>query len=279
MKICRSISEIKQFRQSLEENGVKNVGFVPTMGALHEGHLSLINQAVSQNEAMVVSIFVNPTQFLPNEDLAAYPRKEAADLAMCETAGVAAVFLPQAEEIYSDDEPKILASKRLSSLFEGASRAGHFDGVCAVLTKLFSLIRPSKAYFGKKDAQQVAVVQNLVARLFLPLEIVPCELVRAKDGLALSSRNAYLSSEEREVALSLSRALKEAAQLVARGVTDAQSLNEKMSQILAAAGAQKDYTAVVDREFNELSHAKLHETILLIAARVGKTRLIDNLWI
>lgn len=279
MKICRSISEIKQFRQSLEENGVKNVGFVPTMGALHEGHLSLINQAVSQNEAVIVSIFVNPTQFLPNEDLAAYPRKEAADLAMCEAAGVAAVFLPQAEEIYYGDEPKILASKRLSSVFEGASRAGHFDGVCAVLTKLFSLIRPSKAYFGKKDAQQVAVVQNLVARLFLPLQIVPCELVRAKDGLALSSRNAYLSSEEREVALSLSRALKEAAQLVARGVTDAQSLNEKMSQILAAAGAQKDYTAVVDREFNELSHAKLHETILLIAARVGKTRLIDNLWI
>lgn len=279
MKICRSISEIKQFRQSLEQSGVKNVGFVPTMGALHEGHLSLINQAVSQNEAAVVSIFVNPTQFLPNEDLAAYPRKEAADLAMCEAAGVAAVFLPQAEEIYSDDEPKILASKRLSSIFEGASRAGHFDGVCAVLTKLFSLVRPSKAYFGKKDAQQVAVVQNLVARLFLPLQIVPCELVRAKDGLALSSRNAYLSSEEREVALSLSRALKEAAQLVASGVTDAQSLNEKMSQILAAAGAQKDYTAVVDREFNELSHARLSETILLIAARVGKTRLIDNLWI
>jgi len=273
MKIIRNVKELRDFRRTL--NG--SVGFVPTMGALHDGHLSLIRLSVSQNENTVVSIFVNPTQFLPGEDLNAYPRKEEADLKLCEMAGVTAVFCPNAAEFYAPDEPKVVAAKPLSERLEGATRPGHFDGVCQVLNKLFNLVRPARAYFGKKDAQQVAVVQNMVERFYLDVEVVPCELVRESSGLALSSRNAYLSEAEKNEALALSHALFEAANLIKKGELESGVLKAKMREVLG--GLKVDYTEVVNRKFEPLSSVELGNTIILLAVYVGKTRLIDNIWL
>lgn len=273
MQILKTSKELLEFRQNLEGG----IGFVPTMGALHDGHKSLIKKAVLENENAIVSVFLNPKQFAPNEDLDTYPRKDEDDIKICEDLGVKAVFLPNADEFYSQDETTIKANPRLASMLEGATRPTHFDGVCTVLNKLFHLVRPNKAYFGKKDTQQIFVVKNMVEDFFLPIEIVPCEIVRAKDGLALSSRNAYLKDEEFCEAIKLSRSLNKAKNLIENGELKKENLFKEMMSCLEP--VKIDYIALVNRNFEAIDVVEPGNSIILIAAYVGKTRLIDNLWI
>ena len=273
MKIVRSIQELTEARSRLDGS----VGFVPTMGALHEGHVSLIRKARRENDHVVVSIFVNPTQFLPGEDLEKYPRKEEADRRICELAGVDILFMPDASVMYGEDEVTVRAPKYLGYILEGHRRPGHFDGVVRVVLKLFSLTRPTRAYFGKKDAQQLVILQKMVSDLFLSLEIVPVETVREADGLALSSRNVYLSAEERQKALAISKALKRASKMVGAGEYEVARLKEAMEAVLAE--LEVEYIAFVDRDFHPIDRIEIKKSIILVAARVGKTRLIDNIWL
>ncbi len=273
MKIFNSIEDIKRYIKTL--NGT--IGFVPTMGALHNGHLSLINRSKEECDFTIVSIFVNPTQFLPGEDLDKYPKKELADKKICELSGVDALFMPTNETIYNAIEPLILAPSQKAYILEGLNRPGHFDGVLRVVLKLFNIISPTKAYFGKKDAQQLYLIQNMVSSLFLHVEIVPCEIVRDYDGLALSSRNAYLSQSEREEALNISKSLKLASKAMMKGELDFSKLREIMRENMK--NLHVEYIEAVDREFNKIEKITLKNSIILVAARVGKTRLIDNLWV
>jgi len=273
MKIVKDIKSLKSVLRDI--NGT--IGFVPTMGALHQGHLSLIQKARAQNDHVVVSIFVNPTQFLPGEDLDKYPVREEADRKICETAGVDTLFMPDISSMYNSDEVKLKAPSYLGYILEGNRRPGHFDGVVQVVMKLLNLVQPTRAYFGKKDAQQLVILQKMVEDLFLPVEIVPVETVREDDGLALSSRNVYLTADERVRALSISRALKTASRLIMTGVSDAQAIKEKMSEIMK--DIDVEYIAIVDRDFKHLEKIELKNSIILVAAKVGQTRLIDNLWV
>ncbi len=254
-----------------------SVGFVPTMGALHQGHLSLIKRSLEENDHTVVSVFVNPTQFLPGEDLAAYPRREEADIKICEVAGVDILFMPEISSMYGKDEVKLKAPQYLGYILEGNRRPGHFDGVVQVVMKLFGLVGPERAYFGKKDAQQLAILQKMVDDLFLPVEIVPVDTVREEDGLALSSRNVYLSAEERKRALSISRSLKSASRLIMAGEYESGRIKDHMYEIMK--DIDVEYVQIVDRGFRPLERVEIQNSIILVAARVGKTRLIDNLWI
>ena len=276
MQILRTTRELKEF-VALALANHDEIGFVPTMGALHAGHASLIEKSVSQNPVTIVSTFVNPTQFLAGEDLDKYPKNEASDVKICEDARVSAMFIPSAEELYFDGEAAIAAPKNLAEILEGKTRPGHFDGVLRVLNKLFNLVRPTRVYMGKKDAQQLAIVRNFVKTSFLGCEIVPCEIVRESDGLALSSRNAYLSESEKFDALRLSRSLSKAENLIKDGERGACKIKSEMLEILKPLTV--DYVAVVDRNFNEISLVEQDNTIILVAANVGNTRLIDNLWI
>jgi len=278
MIIVNSIEEL--FKATKQFNG--SVGFVPTMGALHEGHLSLIRQAREANEFVVVSIFVNPTQFLEGEDLDAYPRKEEADAKICELAGVDVLFMPNSEMMYEADELSITAPAIRGFILEGTKRPGHFDGMLQVVMKLLNLIAYNKptnfrAYFGKKDAQQLALIMQMVKNYFINVEIVPCDIVRDADGLALSSRNVYLSKEERARALALSRSLKKAAELVMKKEFSVVVIKEAMLEVLAE--VEVEYVALVNREFQAIEEVEIGNTIMLVAAKVGTTRLIDNLWI
>ncbi|KIM06246.1 MAG: pantoate--beta-alanine ligase [Sulfurovum sp. FS06-10] len=264
------------------KNFSTSIGFVPTMGALHTGHLSLIQKARKENDTVVVSIFVNPTQFLEGEDLDAYPRKEQADTKICELAGVDIIFIPTASMMYESDELKISAPAHRGFILEGVKRPGHFDGMLQVVMKLLNLIaynKPSlfRAYFGKKDAQQLALIQQMVRNYFINVEIIPCEIVRDKDGLALSSRNVYLSKEEKIRALSLSRSLKQATQMVMQKELKTSIIIKEMQRVMYDVNVE--YIAFVNRHFKAIEEIELGNTIILVAARVGKTRLIDNLWI
>lgn len=254
-----------------------SVGFVPTMGALHSGHRTLIEAARKHNDTVVVSIFVNPTQFLEGEDLDKYPRKEAADQRVCELSGVDILFYPEADAIYGSDEIAIRAPDVRGYILEGASRPGHFDGVLTVVMKLFNMVSPTRAYFGKKDAQQLLLIEQMVRNFFMEIEIVPVATVREEDGLALSSRNVYLSKEERVEALKLSHALKRAGKSVMQGNYDVLTITAQMHETLQPLDVE--YVAVVDREFRPVERVEKDNTIILVAARVGTTRLIDNLWI
>jgi len=272
MKIFSSVNEIRTYIKALKGS----IGFVPTMGALHEGHLSLIKKAKEENENVIVSIFVNPTQFLPGEDLNKYPRKLQADMEICKRAGVSAIFAPTAESLYNEDEVLIKAPKIKGYILEGFFRPGHFDGVLQIVNKLFNIIKPNKAYFGKKDAQQLYLIKQMVNNFFFDIQIVECDTVREKDGLALSSRNIYLNENERKRALSISKALKKAAKLSA--TTDKiEKIKNEMLEILNVDELQ--YIAFVDREFNYIDKIIPQNTIILIAAKVGTTRLIDNIFI
>lgn len=273
MVIARNVQELQNLRQKLDGT----VGFVPTMGALHEGHLSLIRRAKSENEFVIVSVFVNPTQFLEGEDLSTYPRKEQADMEICRRAGVDIIFLPQAEDIYTKDGLSVLAPKVRGYILEGFRRPGHFDGVLTVVMKLFNLTRPTKAYFGKKDAQQLMLIMQMVIDMFMDVEIIPCDTVREKSGLALSSRNAYLSPEEKERALALSKSLHHAIRLIKNGERDTDVIETEMAKILN--NVDVEYVAIKDRSLNELESIEMGNTVILVAARVGTTRLIDNMWI
>jgi len=258
------------------------IGFVPTMGALHEGHLSLIRQARKENDFVVVSIFVNPTQFLEGEDLDAYPRKEQADTKICELAGVDILFMPTTEMMYEKDELSITAPSIRGFILEGTKRAGHFDGMLQIVMKLLNLIaynKPSnfRAYFGKKDAQQLALITQMVKNYFINVKIVPCDIIRDSDGLALSSRNIYLSKEERVKALSLSRSLKRATELVMQKEFNTSIIIAEMKNVLSE--VEVEYVALVNRKFEQIDRVEFGNTIILVAAKVGTTRLIDNLWI
>lgn len=273
MKIVSNIEEII----SIRNNTHGSVGFVPTMGALHNGHLSLIRQARMQNDLVVVSIFINPTQFLANEDFDNYPKKEDADLKICVLAGVDVVFMPKAEDLYFKCEPKMLAPRDLAYVLEGEKRPGHFDGVLNVLIKFFNIIKPTNVYFGKKDVQQFYIVKNMIKTLFLPINIVACDIVREGDGLALSSRNSYLGEEEKIKALGVSLALKNASQTIMKGEREASKIENIMLNTLSE--LEVDYVKVLDRDFKVVEYITLKNTLLLVAVKIGKTRLIDNLWI
>jgi pantoate--beta-alanine ligase len=278
MIIVNSIEAL--FKETEKFSG--SVGFVPTMGALHEGHLTLIRQARKENDFVVVSIFVNPTQFLEGEDLDAYPRKEEADSKICELAGVDVIFMPNAEMMYEEDELSITAPAVRGFILEGTKRPGHFDGMLQVVMKLLNLIAYNKptefrAYFGKKDAQQLALIEQMVRNYFINVQIVPCDIVRDADGLALSSRNVYLSKEERQKALSLSRSLKRATELVMKQELNVNYIKAEMREVLSEVDVE--YVALVNRHFEAIEEVEIGNTIILVAAGVGKTRLIDNLWI
>ena len=278
MLIVNSVEELKDKTKELKGS----IGFVPTMGALHEGHLSLIRRAREENDIVIVSIFVNPTQFLEGEDLDKYPRKEMADKKICELAKVDILFMPTIDSIYNRDELRIEAPAIRGFILEGARRAGHFDGVLQIVMKLFNIVsfnKPEKfrAYFGKKDAQQLILIEQMVKDYFINVEIVACDIVRDSDGLALSSRNIYLSSEERLKALSISRSLKRASKLVMQNILDSNSIEKEMRDIMS--DIEIEYIAIVDRELNSIDKIELKNTIILVATRVGDTRLIDNIWI
>ncbi len=273
----QKVYEIAQL-QALREKMQGSVGFVPTMGALHAGHLSLIRRAREENDHVIVSIFVNPTQFLEGEDFESYPRKEEADSEICRRAGVDLLFFPSAEALYEKDELRILAPAIRGYILEGEKRPGHFDGVLQIVMKLLNLTRPTRAYFGKKDAQQLALISQMVRNYFLPTKIVACEIVRDEKGLALSSRNAYLSDEEKRRALALSRALRLASERIGAGERDARKIEAVMEEALSETD-KIDYAVAVSRDFQAIDEIEIGNTILLVAAWVGKTRLIDNLWI
>lgn len=292
MRIATTIQEVRTFiaelrfeRQSSESGNL--VGFVPTMGYLHEGHASLLRRARQECGIVALSIFVNPIQFGPNEDLDRYPRSEAADLELAEREGVDVVFLPSVEEMYPQQRRTTVTVTGLTDVLCGASRPGHFDGVATVVSKLFNIVKPDRAFFGAKDAQQVAVLQKMVFDLNMDIEIVPCPIVREEDGLALSSRNVYLSAEQRSEALVLSRSLREASARIesSRGVTPGQIVEDAKRAIEASPLAEIDYVQML--RFPELSPldpnldlSELRQSggsvILALAVKFGSTRLIDN---
>ena len=274
MIIAKTIDELYNAKQTL--NG--SIGFVPTMGALHHGHLSLIRQARNENDHLIVSIFVNPTQFLEGEDLENYPRKEVADMKICKLAGVDILFMPTIDQMYERDELCIGAPIIKGYVLEGEKRPGHFDGMLQVVMKLLNLSSASRAYFGKKDAQQLALITQMVKNYFMDVEIVPCEIVRDDNGLALSSRNIYLDADEKQRALALSRSLKRATKLVMAGEVNVEAIKKVMINVLEEVD-EVEYVAIVDREFNALKEVVIGNTIIMVAAWVGKPRLIDNLWI
>ena len=252
------------------------LGLVPTMGALHEGHMSLVHRARDENATAVVSIFVNPAQFGPGEDFAAYPRDMDADLARLDEAGVDVVFAPSADEMYPDGFDTYVDVGRIAERLEGAARPGHFRGVATVVCKLLSIVRPDRAYFGDKDAQQGLVIRRLNADLDLGAEIVMCPTVREPDGLALSSRNAYLDAEERGAAAVLYRALTIARSIMGRG--SAEAVRSAIFDILSAEPlASVDYVSVADAETLEELDAVDRPALVSLAVRIGSTRLIDNI--
>lgn len=274
MVIVRTIGELQEAKKALSGS----VGFVPTMGALHQGHLSLIQQARSENDHLIVSIFVNPTQFLEGEDLDAYPRKENADIKICELAKVDILFMPNIEDMYEKDELSIGAPAIRGYVLEGEKRPGHFDGMLQVVMKLLNLSSAKNAYFGKKDAQQLALISQMVKNYFMDVNIVACDIVRDEQGLALSSRNVYLKEDEKKRALCLARSLKHATKMVMAGELNAASIKKEMFKVLEEAD-EVEYVAIVDREFKLLEEIDIGNTIILVAAWVGKPRLIDNIWI
>ncbi len=258
----------------------KIVGLVPTMGALHAGHLALVERARRECSHVVTSIFVNPTQFGPKEDLAKYPRTFEADSQKLAEAGVDAIFAPQPAEVYPPGFRTYVNVEGLSDRLEGRSRPGHFRGVATVVLKLFEICQPTYAYFGRKDAQQVRIISQMVRDLNLDVEIVVCPIVRETDGLALSSRNAYLNAEERKAALVLSRALTSARDELESGIRDTLALQTTMQRIFVAEPrAALDYAEIVDADTFEPVTRISRPAYVLIAAFVGKTRLIDNLYV
>ncbi|QQX46016.1 pantoate--beta-alanine ligase [Helicobacter pylori] len=276
MHVLETIAALREYRKSLKES----VGFVPTMGALHKGHQSLIERSLKENSHTIVSVFVNPTQFGANEDFSAYPRPLEKDLALCEGLGVSAVFAPKIGEMYpyeADQRLKLYAPTFLSHSLEGAMRHGHFDGVVQVVLRLFHLINPTRAYFGKKDAQQLLIIEHLVKDLLLDIEIAPCEIVRDSDSLALSSRNVYLSATQRKHALAIPKALENIQQAIDRGEKACEKLKKLGLEILK--NLEVDYLECCNHKLEPLKTIEPTNTLVLVAARVGKTRLLDNLWV
>ena len=273
MKIIASANALKEYLRKQNTT----IGYVPTMGALHEGHIALIKEARKNNELVVVSVFVNPTQFLAGEDLDKYPRRDEADKKICQLAGVDVLFMPQAKALYFDDEVKIVAPNVRGYVLEGATRPGHFSGVLRVVMKLLNIVRPTNAYFGKKDAQQLNLIEQMVKHYFLDVNIIPVDTVRDSDGLALSSRNIYLSKQQRQEALKIPKSLYMASKMVSRGIVDVQEIQAEMLKILEP--LEVGYVAVLSREFEPIEKLVLGQSIILVEALVGETRLLDNIWL
>ena len=273
MRIISKVLELKEYLQAQK----KTIGFVPTMGALHDGHLSLIKKAKSDCELVVVSIFVNPTQFLEGEDLEKYPSRNEADKKICELAGVDVIFLPQVDEIYGKDEVKLNAPNVRGFVLEGATRPGHFNGVLTVVNKLLNIVNPNFAYFGKKDAQQLNLISLMVKQLFMNVKIVAVDTVRESDGLALSSRNIYLNKDERKEALKISTALYEASKMVSKKELNPLLIREKMLQILQP--LEIGYVEILNRDFEIVNEVEVGNSVVLVEALVGETRLLDNIWL
>ncbi len=273
MRVFQSPHELKKELRGLHVS----IGFVPTMGALHNGHISLIKKAKEENEIVVVSIFVNPTQFLKGEDLDKYPRKEQADKRICELAGVDYLFYPNAEDIYEKDEVKLCAPDVRGYILEGETRPGHFSGVLTVVMKLLNIVNPTNAYFGKKDAQQLMLISLMVKQMFMDVNIVPVETMRDNLGLALSSRNEYLNAEEKVEALKIPSALKKATSLVVSGVYESKTIIDEMKMILEPLDVS--YIAIVSREFIPIATIQTGNSMILVEAVVGNTRLLDNIWL
>jgi len=277
MDILGSIQQVRDIVKAWKRDGLR-VGLVPTMGYLHEGHLSLMERAVKENDRVVVSIFVNPMQFGPSEDLASYPRDLERDAKLCENAGVSLVFHPEPSEMYEDNFCSFVDMSGLTEELCGKSRPVHFRGVQTVVSKLFHIIPADRAYFGQKDAQQLAVIKRMVRDLNFDIEIVGCPIIREEDGLAKSSRNTYLNQEERTAALVLSRSLKEAEELVKSGERDAVKIKNCIRGVIDKEPlAREDYVEVVNFDTIKPIEKLKGNVLIAIAVYIGSTRLIDNI--
>lgn len=278
IKVASTVDETRAQVKEWKKQGL-TVGLVPTMGYLHEGHQSLIKKAVEENDRVVVSIFVNPIQFAPNEDLETYPRDLDADTKLCDSTGADLIFHPTPGEMYLDGFSTHIEMNNLTKELCGKSRPTHFGGVCTVVGKLFNIVQPNKAYFGQKDAQQLAIIKRMVRDLNFDLEIVGCPIVREPDGLAKSSRNSYLNEDERKAALILSKSIELGKELVANGERNAQTIIKAMSdKINTEPLARIDYVNVVDALNIEPIDTINGEVLVAIAVYIGKTRLIDNFY-
>ncbi len=276
MKIIDNVKELKEEIKKLKGS----IGLVPTMGALHDGHLSLIKRATRENDNVVVSVFVNPIQFAPSEDLDKYPRQPEKDIQLCKNEGVKIVFIPKISEMYSDDKGNltlICPPYNVVDKLCGKSRPGHFDGVCSVVAKLFNLTKANKAYFGQKDAQQLFIVKKMVRDLNFDVQIVSCPIIREPDNLALSSRNKYLTQNDRKLALNISKALFNLKKLFTQGVVDIRDLVDVSLKIMD--GLDVEYIEFVDKNTFNFKTKADRDTLVLVAARVpeSNTRLIDNI--
>jgi pantoate--beta-alanine ligase len=277
LAVAERIEEVRQRVAAARQKGAR-IGLVPTMGALHAGHVSLIQAARRDCDFVAVSIFVNPTQFGPQEDLRKYPRPRAADLQACEAEHVDLVFHPEPSTVYPDGFRTFVEVEGLSNLFEGAFRPGHFRGVATVVLKLFNIVAPDLAYFGQKDFQQQLIIRRMCRDLDVPVEVRVCPTIREADGLALSSRNIFLSPDERRSALSLSRCLRRGEELLREGETDLEKVRQEMRRILQETPfVTTDYATLVDPETLVEATERQPSLVALAAARVGRTRLIDNL--
>lgn len=276
MKIAYTVEDVKSQVRQWKKEGL-TVGLVPTMGYLHEGHESLIKRAVAENDRVVVSVFLNPTQFAPNEDLASYPRDFEADTKLCEGAGAALVFHPEPSEMYAEDACTFVDMTAVTKELCGKSRPIHFRGVCTVVNKLMNISMADRAYFGQKDAQQLAVIRRMVRDLNMNVEVVGCPIIREADGLAKSSRNTYLSEEERKAGLVLSQAVKLGQKLVAEGEESAAAVTGAMSELISAEPLAKiDYVSMVSWDSIEPVETIEGPVLVAMAVYIGKTRLIDN---
>lgn len=276
MELVRTINEVRKIVKEWKSKGYK-VGYVPTMGYLHEGHKSLILKSVSENDKTIVSIFVNPIQFGPTEDLESYPRDIERDKKLVSDAGADLIFYPEVSEMYPSHFTTLVNTKEVSENLCGAKRPVHFGGVCTVLSKFFNIITPDRAYFGQKDAQQLAVVKRFVRDLNFDIEIIGCPIIREDDGLAKSSRNTYLNPEERKAALILSKSLAKGKDLILAGERDASKVIKCITDSLNTEKLAKvDYVSVVDNENIHYIDTIKGEVLVAIAVYIGKTRLIDN---
>jgi pantoate--beta-alanine ligase len=280
VKIVQTVEALKALIRQAKREG-KTVGFVPTMGYLHEGHLTLMRQAKAEQDVVVASIFVNPLQFGPTEDFAVYPRDLERDSLLAESAGVDLLFTPPVEEMYPSGHASMLTSVEVSEITTGlcgASRPGHFRGVTTVVNKLFNIVEPDRAYFGQKDAQQVAVIKQMVKDLNMNVTVVAVPIVRETDGLALSSRNVFLSQTERQAALVLSRSLRLANEMLAGGCRQAGELRKAIAEMIEKEPlAHIDYIAITDAETLKEAEVITKPVLVALAVRIGKTRLIDNM--
>ncbi|MBB32335.1 MAG: pantoate--beta-alanine ligase [Acidimicrobiaceae bacterium] len=277
MELVTDPKELQSYLDQVRVEG-KTIGLVPTMGFLHQGHISLIERAVTENDVIITTIFVNPLQFSANEDLSTYPRNIEKDTELCLKAGTNVLFTPAVEEMFCDTVLTSISVSNLSSVLEGVSRPTHFSGVATVVSKLFNIVGPCRAYFGEKDWQQLQIIRKMVIDLSYPVEVIGCPIIRDHDGLALSSRNVYLNSEQREIASIIPQALQNAHERIRGGEKNTQPIKEIISEhILSSSQISVDYIEVVNGESLEPVIQVDEETRVLIAVRIGTTRLIDNI--